>query len=64
LDQKDWIWIKQKLKDLLKRGIIRESTSPYLAPIVVIDKKTGDRWMCIDYKDLNAKTKKNNYLIL
>src|SRR6266511_1556984 len=63
LDQKDWIWIKQKLKDLLKRGIIRESTSPYLAPIVVIDKKTGDRWMCIDYKDLNAKTKKNSYPI-
>src|SRR6266496_1491507 len=31
LDQKDRIWIKQELKDLLERGIIRESTSPYLA---------------------------------
>src|SRR6266540_4166588 len=43
LDQKDQIWIKQELKDLLERGIIRESTSPYSAPIVVVDKKTGDR---------------------
>src|SRR6266498_2734270 len=49
LHQKDQIWIKQELKDLLKRGIIRESTSPYSAPIVVVDKKTGDRRMCINY---------------
>ena len=32
-------------------------------PIVVVDKKTGDRRMCIDYRDLNAKTKKNSYPI-
>ena len=63
LDQKDRIWIKQELKDLLGRGIIRESTSLYSAPIVVVDKKTGDRRMCIDYRDLNAKTKKNSYPI-
>src|SRR6266540_3282812 len=63
LDQKDRIWIKQELKDLLKRDIIRESTSPYLAPIVIVDKKMGDRRMCIDYRDLNTKTKKNSYLI-
>ena len=47
----------------MKRDIIRESTSLYLAPIMVIDKKTGDRHMCIDYRDLNAKTKKNSYPI-
>src|SRR6266498_5857413 len=63
LDQKDQIWIKQELKDLLKRGIIRESTSSYLTLIVVVDKKTDDEHMCIDYRDLNAKTKKNSYLI-
>ncbi len=63
LDQKDQIWIKQELKDLLERGIIRESTSPYSIPIVVVDKKTGDRRMCIDYRDFNAKTKKNSYPI-
>ncbi len=63
LDQKDQIWIKQELKDLLERGIIRELTSPYSAPIIVVDKKTGDRYMCINYRDLNAKTKKNSYPI-
>src|SRR6266498_2792046 len=63
LDQKDRIWIKQELKDLLKRGIIRESTSLYSISIVVVDKKMGDRWMCIDYRDLNVKTKKNSYPI-
>src|SRR6266542_2875601 len=63
LDQKDRIWIKQELKDLLERGIIRKLTSPYSTPIVVVDKKTDDRRMCIDYWDLNAKTKKNSYPI-
>src|SRR6266498_448710 len=63
LDQKDRIWIKQELKDLLERGIIRESISLYSASIVVVDKKTGDRHICIDYRDLNAKTKKNSYPI-
>src|SRR6266498_5084609 len=63
LDQKDRIWIKQELKDLLERGIIRESTSPYSVPIMVVDKKTDDRRMCIDYRDLNTKTKKNSYPI-
>ncbi|SRR6266498_3464450 len=63
LDQKDQIWIKQELKNLLERGIIRESTSPYSAPIVVVNKKTDDRCMCIDYRNLNAKTKKNSYPI-
>ena len=47
----------------MKRGIIRKLTSLYLAPIVMVDKKTGDRCMCIDYRDLNAKTKKNSYPI-
>ncbi len=63
LDQKDQIWIKQELKDLLKRGIIRELTSSYLTLIVVVNKKTDDRRICIDYRDLNAKTKKNSYPI-
>src|SRR6266498_5020962 len=63
LDQKDQIWIKQKLKDLLERSIIRESTSLYLTPIVMVNKKMGDRRMCIDYRDLNTKTKKNSYPI-
>src|SRR6266498_489736 len=63
LDQKDQIWIKQELKDLLEKGIIRESTSPYSVSIVVVDKKTDDRRMCIDYRDLNARTKKNSYPI-
>src|SRR6266540_3245178 len=45
LDQKDWIWIKQELKDLLERSIIRELTRQYSAPIVMVDKKTSDRCM-------------------
>ncbi len=53
----------QELKDLLERGIIRELTNPYSTLILVVDKKTGDRRMCIDYRDFNAKIKKNSYLI-
>jgi len=63
LDQKDQIWIKQELKNFLERDIIRESISLYSIPIMVVNKKTGDRRICVDYRDLNIKTKKNSYSI-
>jgi len=51
------------LKDLLKREIIRESISPYSASIVIVDKKMSDRYMYINYRNFNAKIKKNSYPI-
>jgi hypothetical protein len=49
------------LDDLLKGGIIRPSRSPYSSPIVLVRKKTGDLRLCVDYRELNKITVKDNF---
>jgi len=52
----------KQVEDLLKRGFIRESVSPWGAPVLFVAKKVPGEWrMCIDYRALNAKTLKNAY---
>ncbi|GFR52906.1 hypothetical protein Agub_g15551 [Astrephomene gubernaculifera] len=53
--------VKRQVTDLLKKGMIRPSTSPYSAPILFVGKKDGTLRMCIDYRGLNAATVKNKY---
>ena len=53
--------LKQHLEELLDAGIITESKSPYCSNIVVARKKDGTIRMCIDYRKVNAKTKKDAY---
>ncbi|XP_070054227.1 uncharacterized protein [Nicotiana tomentosiformis] len=42
--------LKEQLKDLLEKGFIRLSTSPYGAPVLFVRKKDGSLRMCIDYR--------------
>ncbi|KAJ9558815.1 LOW QUALITY PROTEIN: hypothetical protein OSB04_013429 [Centaurea solstitialis] len=49
------------LEELLDKGFIRPSTSPWGAPILFVKKKDGSMWMCIDYRELNKLTVKNRY---
>ena len=53
----------RQVEKLLLRGLIRESTSPWGAPVLFVAKpKTPGEWrMCIDYRALNSKTLKNAY---
>ena len=62
LSPQDLDELKVHLKDLLDHGFIRESHSPYGAPILCA-KKAGDtkRRLCIDYRDLNRITIKDRY---
>lgn len=53
--------VKRQVTDLLAKGMIRPSTSPYSAPILFVGKKDGTLRMCIDYRGLNAITVKNRY---
>lgn len=48
--------VKNHIQDLLHKGIIKESTSPYAAPIVVVRKKDSSIRLCVDYRKLNLKT--------
>ena len=48
--------IKNYIDDLINNGWIRESFSSYCSPIVCVRKKDGGMRMCVDYRQLNAKT--------
>ncbi|CAG2184615.1 unnamed protein product [Mytilus edulis] len=48
--------VKTHIKDLLAKNIIKESISPYAAPIVVARKKDQSIRLCVDYRKLNLKT--------
>ena len=49
------------IKDLLARGLITPSTSPYGAPIMFIPKKDGKLRVVCDWRMLNKITIKNRY---
>ncbi|CAI7905686.1 unnamed protein product [Closterium sp. NIES-53] len=53
--------LRRQLDDLLEKGFIRPSTSPYAAPVLFTRKKEGDLRLCIDYRALIAITIKNKY---
>lgn len=48
--------VKEYIQDLLARGWIVKSKSPYAAPVVCVRKKDGTLRLCIDYRLLNQKT--------
>ena len=53
--------LKVQLQELLDRGFIRLSTSPWGSPILVSKKKDKTLQLCIDYQQLNRVTNKNRY---
>lgn len=53
--------LKTQIDDLLSRGFIRPSASPWGAPVLFVKKKDGSFRMCIDYRKLNKVTIKNKY---
>jgi hypothetical protein len=53
--------LKKQIDELLEKGYIRPSTSPWAAPMLFVEKKYGTKRMCIDYRSLNEVTIKNKY---
>ncbi|WVZ88872.1 hypothetical protein U9M48_035339 [Paspalum notatum var. saurae] len=53
--------VKKQIDELLEKGFIRKSTSPWASPVLLTKKKDGTLRMCIDYRGLNAVTVKNKY---
>ncbi|KAL0320179.1 UNVERIFIED_CONTAM: Retrovirus-related Pol polyprotein from transposon.6 [Sesamum radiatum] len=53
--------LKSQFKELLERGFIHPSFSPWGAPVLFVQKTDGTLRMCIDYRGLNSITIKNKY---
>ena len=53
--------VQDLLEDMLKKNVIKPSTSPWAAPIVLVKKKDGNTRFCVDYRKLNAVTNKDAY---
>ncbi|KAA0043122.1 ty3-gypsy retrotransposon protein [Cucumis melo var. makuwa] len=53
--------LKVQLQELLDKGFIRSSVSPWGAPFLFVKKKDGSMRLCIDYRELNKVTVKNKY---
>ncbi|KAI3369563.1 hypothetical protein L3Q82_024379 [Scortum barcoo] len=55
--------VKAHINQLLESQVIRESSSrsPYALPIVLVRKKDGSLRLCVDYRLLNSKTRKDAF---
>jgi hypothetical protein len=53
--------LKKQIKELLDKGFIRPSSSPWVAPVIFVDKRDGTQRMCVDYRSLNEVNIKNKY---
>ncbi|KAL8104338.1 hypothetical protein AgCh_028521 [Apium graveolens] len=53
--------LAKQLQELLDKGVIRPSVSPWGAPVLFVKKKDGSMRLCIDYRGLNKLTIKNKH---
>ena len=53
--------LKEQLQNLLDKGFIKPSVSPWGAPVLFVKKKDGSMRPCIDHRELNKVTIKNKY---
>ena len=53
--------IDRQVNDMLERGIIPESVSPWSSPVVIVKKKNGEMRFCIDFRSINKITKKDSF---
>ena len=58
---KELVELKTKLQELLDKGFIRPSSSPWGCLAIFVKKKDKTLRLCVDYSSLNEVTIKNKY---
>lgn len=53
--------VREHISELLKKGVIQESSSPYASPVVLVRKSDGSLRLCVDYRRLNLKTRRDAF---
>jgi hypothetical protein len=53
--------LKEDIKELLEKGFIHPSSSPWGLPMIFVSKKDGTQRLCLDYRAMNEVTIKNKY---
>ena len=53
--------VKEHISALLRKGVIQESSSSYASPIVLVRKPDGSLRLCVDYRRLNSKTRRDAF---
>ena len=46
---------------MLDQGVVRPNSSPWSSPVVMVKKKDGSWWFCVDYRKLNSVTHQDAY---
>ena len=64
-----WYPVKHKdiigklIQELLDKGVIHISSNPFASPVVLMGKKDGSSWLCVNYQELNKNTIKDKFPI-
>lgn len=55
--------MQRQVEELLWKGLIRESLSPYVMPVILVPEKDGSWRMCVDCHSINRITVKYRHPI-
>ncbi|KAJ7990685.1 hypothetical protein DPEC_G00302960 [Dallia pectoralis] len=53
--------VKEHISKLVRKGVVQESSSSYASPVVIVRKTDGSIRLCVDYRKLNQKTRKDAF---
>ena len=53
--------VREEVREMLEKGVIVPSKSPFSSPLVIVPKKDGSNRMCIEYRKVNDLTVKGAY---
>jgi len=64
MSRAELVVLKEWLEENMSKGFIRQSPSPFVAPVLFAKKPDGGLRFCIDHQDINSKMIKNQYPLL